>query len=94
MSTPKLYSLDSSKIRDYKPSNSLESKALYLEETLDKMQGFSDSLFKRLKRMKKNDPKDPEIPALEVKLKSVNKGVLEVFEKCNIIWKDIQHGTK
>lgn len=90
MNTPRLFALDSSKIREYRPSNSLESKALYLEETLEKMQGLSDSLYKKIKRLKKTKPSDPQISVLEEKLKSVNQGITEVFQKCNIIWNDIK----
>ena len=77
--------------RDYKPGNALESKAIFLETTLEKMQSFSDSLYKKIKRTKKSNPDDPALVELEEKLKSVNKGLQEVFTKCNIIWNDIKN---
>lgn len=64
------------------PRGSLENKAMFLEETLDKMKQMEEFSFKKTKRF----PKDQ---GLKKKLKSVQEGLKEVDQKCNIIWMDI-----
>lgn len=64
----------------------LEKKARFLEETLENMQRHSNFLNNKVKKLERNGKKPR---ALKRKLKSVNKGVNEVFEKADILWKDI-----
>jgi hypothetical protein len=68
----------------------LESKGIFLEETLEKLQNHSDSLYKKLKRLErnKNTPKET-LEEIRTKLKSVNDGVWEVYNKANILWRSL-----
>jgi hypothetical protein len=70
----------------FKPGNDLESKAIFLEETLFNMSEHSDYLYRKIKMLEKRGKPTEE---LKEKRKSVVKGVNEVFEKCNIIWDKI-----
>jgi hypothetical protein len=78
---------------DYKyfPSSSLEKKGMFLEETLEKMQGHSDYLFKKVKRLERLGKPTKE---LKEKLKDINKGIEEVFTKANNVWKQVKEETK
>lgn len=69
------------------PTTSLEKKALFLEETLANMQNHSDNLFKTIKRL---ESQGKHTGKLRGKLKDINKGIREVYEKCEIIWDDIK----
>lgn len=62
----------------------LYKKALYLEETLEKMQSHSDFIFKKIKRLERqNKP----TKGLKKKLSSINKGIVEVCDKADVLWK-------
>ncbi len=76
--------------RFFKPSTPLESKALYLEETLENMVAHSDYLFKKIKILEK---KGKDIKELKDKRDSIVQGIKEVYNKCNTIWKDIKNGN-
>ncbi len=71
----------------FRPANSLESKALYLEETLDNMISHADYLFKKIRI---NEKKGRDVAAIVEKRKSILAGINEVHLKCLKIWKDIQ----
>ena len=65
----------------------LEKKAMYLEDTLQNMQSYSDFLFRKVKRLERQGKKPRE---LRRKLKDTNDGVHEVFGKADNIWKQIK----
>ncbi len=71
----------------YRPTTSLEKKALFLEETLEKMLNHSDYLFKKIKRLERLKKPTGD---LREKLKDLNVGATEVYEKANTIWKQIK----
>ena len=76
---------------NYKPGSVLEKKAKFLEETLENMQNYSDFLYQKIKRLERQGKKPR---ALRRKLKSVNNGIAEVFDKADILWKDIASNEK
>jgi uncharacterized protein YoxC len=71
------------------PIEVLEGKARYLEVTLEKMQKHSNVLYHKIKRLKYKNPKKVNIKKLEENLKDINRGIEEVFEKCDVLWKKI-----
>ena len=73
---------------EYRPTTDLEKKAIFLEETLEKLISFSDHLFRKIKILEK---KKLDTTELKEKRKDVLKGINEVFEKANTIWKDIKN---
>ena len=71
----------------FTPSNDLEGKALYLEETLEKMQTFRNFLWRKRGYLLKTKQCTKTITE---KLKSVDEGIDEVYQKCQIIWQDVR----
>lgn len=71
----------------FKPSTDLEGKALFLEETLEKMQSYKDFLWRKRGYLRKTKKCTKSI---NEKLKSVTEGIEEVHQKCLAIWNDIE----
>ena len=65
------------------PMGTLESKALYLEETLEKMQN------KLLYFEEVNKEKNGKDKRVKYKIYDLKKGILEVHQKCLVIWDEI-----
>jgi hypothetical protein len=72
-------------IKMTKDTKSLEGKARFLEETLERMQSHSDYLHRSIRRSKNpQTTKD-----LKKKALSVNEGLREVRKKAHILWQEI-----
>jgi len=69
----------------------LYGKAVFLEETLRKMQNFEYMLYKVSKydpKKREKFEKEFEMP-LELKLKDLRRGIWEVYNKCISLWTEI-----
>ena len=64
----------------------LYKKAKFLEETLEKMQKHSDYLYRKIGYLNKRE-KGKGTQELREKLKDINKGIYEVSDKANVLWK-------
>jgi hypothetical protein len=81
---PKLEDVGNNTFRYYR--GTIESNAIFLEETLEKLLN-AERYWKQKYWQKKDKPtKD--------KLKDIQKGINEVFEKADKIWKDIAAGKQ
>ena len=69
----------------------LESKAIFLEETLEKMQKSEAYWEEQAKAAVSNNWDVSKQRYARTKLKDLRKGITEVFQKCDIIWKDISN---
>jgi len=74
------------KVYPYRPTSSLEGKAIFLENTLANMLSYRDSL-KYKKRTMKN--KGEKTGGIDRKISDLSRGIGEVHEKCLTIWNDI-----
>lgn len=70
----------------YSPTTPSEKRAMFLEETLTRMQTHSDHLFKKQRALaRQNKP----FKHIKNKLADINKGVQEVSDKANNAWKTV-----
>lgn len=61
----------------------MHKKAMSLEHTLGKMQSYSNYLYGRMKYMQS---KGQDVTQIKRKLKDVNNGIYEVFNKAHDAW--------
>jgi len=74
----------------------IESNALFLEETLEKLL-LAEKRWQYKRYTKKGKTSEADILAFKAadeKLRDIQRGINEVNEKANIIWKDIAAGKR